>query len=132
MATAAAPESALFFKHEPWQELRHEFQPLLGEFLQSGGAITAAEAARRLDARFAALAVGEAEKNPKKNGSVTGLLWDLWGDVFTIAEQVPYTHPAMDRFVQLFPALRGLPARQVICEDKKVSPRLRTLSFKIC
>ncbi|KAE8154851.1 hypothetical protein BDV25DRAFT_82920 [Aspergillus avenaceus] len=90
-------------------ELETKLYEFVTEYVQPSSTTIASDAAAKIN---------EWAKESQSANDLENFLWQTWGLVIEIAEQIPCDHPAQERLVHLIQALRKLPPQTVRVWDE--------------
>jgi hypothetical protein len=98
---------------KPWPVGQKIFD-ILNDCLQPSSTTSVSVAASKINELLPVNRSDEGEKE-----SSDQFLWEFWGLVYTLAEQIPARHPSMDTLASFVKALRDLPSGHTIQEGSE-------------
>ena len=101
------------FDNDPWIINQRIFD-ILNMYLQPNATLSPTTAAQEIDKLFP---LNRPREEDKENEEPESFLWEMWGVVVSVAEQIPWEHPGQTRLVEVIQALNDLPGPKTVQMD---------------
>lgn len=95
---------------EPWA-INQKIFDILSTSLQSDSTLSMTEDAMAIDKLFP---LNRPREGEKENEEPASFLFEMWGVVIGVAEQIPWNDPRQDKLVDIIRALKDLPGSTTI------------------
>jgi len=98
---------------QPWVINQRIFH-ILNTYLQPNATLSPTNAAQEIDKLFP---LNRPREEDRENEGPESFLFEMWGVVISVAEQIPWKHPGQTRLVEVIQALRDLPGPTTVQMD---------------